>query len=110
MHGTENLEFGPLRRAAPAASSETIRTLFRATALPRALASIDAGGPQPHETAWLAEALLSDSAASRKIFAKEIEMSEKHLALRRSLDVPEHAALERDQSVDALAREGFLRG
>ncbi|MBE7540700.1 MAG: DUF1553 domain-containing protein [Opitutaceae bacterium] len=74
-----------LRRAAPAASSETIRTLFRATALPRALASIDAGGPQPHETAWLAEALLSDSAASREIFAKEIEMSEKLLALRRTI-------------------------
>ncbi len=73
-----------LHRIAPAASSGTLRTLFHATALPRALAALDAGNAQTHEMTWIADALLGDAAESRDAMAKEIEASEKLFALRRT--------------------------
>ncbi|MBP7140654.1 MAG: DUF1553 domain-containing protein [Opitutaceae bacterium] len=74
-----------LRRVAPAASSETIRTLFRATSLPRALTAIDAGGAKPHETRWLADALLAEAPGTRDDLARETKSTEGLLALRRTL-------------------------
>ncbi|MBP8256664.1 MAG: DUF1553 domain-containing protein, partial [Opitutaceae bacterium] len=74
-----------LRRITPAASGETIRTLFRATALPRALAAIDAGSAGTHQSDWIATALLTEAADTRDVVAREIEATEKHLAFRRTL-------------------------
>ncbi len=73
-----------LRRIAPAASSETLRALFQSTALPRALAAIAAGNAARHEMRWIAGALLADREGSRDAMAKEIAVSERLLALRRS--------------------------
>lgn len=91
-----------LRRVAPAASSETISTLFRATALPRALGAIDSGSARSHETRWIADALLAEDAKTRDTLAREIDATERLLALRRTfpttmvmeeMDVPRQAYL-----------------
>ena len=69
---------------APALAAEAVRTLFLASALPRSLARQADGTATPVESRWLAETALSENAATRADFAKNVDLQERILALRRT--------------------------
>jgi len=73
-----------LRGYPHALAAEAVRTLFLASALPRSLARQADGTATPVESRWLAETALSENAATRADFAKNVDLQERILALRRT--------------------------